>query len=74
MVFTNEKYRGNKICQKNIDKIIKLTKHMFTTYELEVDPNNIAAIKCYENIGFKFIKTIIYNKINSYNLMRYILI
>ncbi len=26
MVFTLEKYRGNKICQNNIKKLIELTK------------------------------------------------
>lgn len=73
MVFTNEKYRGKKICYSNIKKLIKLTQNMFNIYELEVRPDNLPAIKCYENIGFKFTKTINYvknDKDNIYNLMR----
>lgn len=60
MVYTNPNYRGKKICQTSINKLISLTKKQFNIYELEVDPDNISAIKCYENIGFKFIKTIKY--------------
>jgi predicted GNAT family N-acyltransferase len=74
MVFTNEKYRGNKICQNNIKKIISLTKNMFNIYELEVKPENFAAIKCYENVGFVFVKTVTYTKNGSnyiLNLMKY---
>jgi len=67
MVFTNEKYRGNKICQNNIKKLIELTKNIFNIYELEVRPDNVIAIKCYENIGFTFIKIDKYNN----NIMRY---
>ncbi len=72
MVFTNEKYRGNKICQFNINKLIELTKHLFNSYKLEVYNNNIPAIKCYENVGFKFVKEIIINKYNIQNQMKYI--
>ena len=54
-------------------KLIKLTQNMFNIYELEVRPDNLPEIKCYENIGFKFVKTINYvknDKDNIYNLMR----
>ena len=65
MVFTNSKYRNKSICQINLEKLITLTK--LKMYELEVDIQNITAIKCYENIGFKTIKKIN----NKYNLMRF---
>lgn len=71
MVFTNEKYRGNKICQYNINKLIKLTNHIFNKYKLEVFNNNLHAIKCYENIGFTFFKKLKY-KNNIINQMIYI--
>lgn len=64
MVFTNSKYRNKSICQINLEKLIALTK--LKMYELEVDIENITAIKCYENVGFKVIKKIK----NKYNLMR----
>jgi len=64
MVITNTKYRNKKICQINLRKLIELTK--LDIYELEVDIDNIPAIKCYETIGFKAIKTIK----NEYILMR----
>ena len=74
MVFTNPKYRGKKICQNNIQKLIKLTDN-FNTYELEVEPDNVPAIKCYESIGFKYVKQTVHtvnNKKIYANLMRYV--
>jgi hypothetical protein len=56
MVYTNPEYRGQKICQTNIEYIINLTKKYIKTYELKVDVDNIAALKCYENNGFKKIR------------------
>ena len=64
MVFTNSKYRGKHMCQINLEKLISLTK--LKMYELEVEIDNVAAIKCYQNVGFKNIKKIR----NKYNLMR----
>jgi ribosomal protein S18 acetylase RimI-like enzyme len=49
-------YRGQKICQNNIKFILDATKRLINTFELEVDITNSAAIKCYENNGFKIIK------------------
>ena len=72
MVFTNKKYRGNKICQFNLNKLIELIKHLCNSYKLEVNNNNIPAIKCYENIGFIFVKEIKINKYNILNQMKYI--
>jgi hypothetical protein len=72
MVYTNKDYRNKKVCTINISKLIKLTKKYFNIYELEVRPNNIYAIKCYENIGFKFIKTVQYSSHIS-NLMKLII-
>jgi len=57
-VYTNPEYRGRKLCQNNIKLLIELTtdKYNIKTYELHVEVNNKSAIKCYENIGFVFIK------------------
>jgi len=70
MVYTNPDYRGQKICQTNIQALIDSSNKTIKTYELEVDTNNPAAIKCYENIGFKKIKTYELEKDHSYYLMR----
>lgn len=56
MVYTNPEYRGQKICQTSIKYLINLSKKYIKKYELEVDVNNIPALKCYENVGFKKIK------------------
>jgi len=71
MVYTTEKYRNKKICQNMIAYIIKITKKYIHTYELEVDNDNIPAIKCYESNGFYYVKKINYKEKN-YNLMRLI--
>jgi RimJ/RimL family protein N-acetyltransferase len=57
-VYTNPKYRGQKMCQKNIKLLIYLTTDVYNikTYELHVEIYNESAIKCYENNGFVFIK------------------
>ena len=54
LVYVNPEYRGQKICQNHIQHLIKLTN--LTKYELHVLKDNISALKCYENIGFKKIK------------------
>jgi RimJ/RimL family protein N-acetyltransferase len=56
LIYTNPEYRGQKICQNNIKFILDATKRLINTFELEVDITNLAAIKCYENNGFKIIK------------------
>jgi RimJ/RimL family protein N-acetyltransferase len=60
-VYINPIYRGRKICQENIKLLIQLTRYRYNIkiYELDVKTNNISAIKCYENIGFRVIKNTI---------------
>jgi predicted GNAT family acetyltransferase len=70
MVYTNPDYRGQKICQTNIQTLIDSSNETIKTYELEVDAKNPAAIKCYENVGFKKIKTYELEKDHSYYLMK----
>jgi hypothetical protein len=67
LVYTNPEFRGYKICQNHIQHLIGLHKDITKKYELEVDIDNIPAIKCYENIGFTKIST--NTKLNIY-LMR----
>jgi len=60
-VYTNPKYRGQKMCQKNIQLLVQLTTDVYNikTYELDVEIDNQSAIKCYESNGFtKVIDTI----------------
>jgi ribosomal protein S18 acetylase RimI-like enzyme len=59
LVYVNPEYRGQKICQNHIQHLIKLTN--LTKYELHVLKDNISALKCYENIGFKKIKDVEHN-------------
>jgi ribosomal protein S18 acetylase RimI-like enzyme len=66
LVYTNPEFRGQKICQNNIAYMINLTKKYIKKYELEVDINNLAAVKCYENNGFKRIK----KQFKTYYLLR----
>ena len=66
LVYTNPEFRGQKICQTNIAYMINLTKKYIKKYELEVDINNLAAVKCYENNGFKRIK----KQFKTYYLLR----
>lgn len=73
LVYTNPDFRGQKICQTNIAHMVNLTKKYINKYELEVEINNIPALKCYENNGFKKIKkeTLSYNNITkTYYKMR----
>jgi len=80
MVYTNEKYRGQGICTKTIKFLINISKKNIKKYELEVDSDNLSAIKCYENNNFQFVKKIEYiqningiKKIKYYNLMKLII-
>ena len=61
MIATNSKFLNKGFCKLLIKKLINITKHQFNCFELEVSPDNIPAIKCYERNGFKVIKKIKYN-------------
>lgn len=54
-VHTNKKYRGKGYCQKNLKKLTDFAnkKLRINKFELEVEINNIPAIKCYQNVGFQ---------------------
>ena len=58
LVYTNPDFRGQKICQTNIAYMINMTRKYIKKYELEVDINNLPALKCYENNGFKKVKVL----------------
>lgn len=73
MIHTNKNYRNKGICKRTLDKLIILTNNKFNKYILEVEENNIHAIKCYEKVGFILDKKYKYNNINV-NLMIYNLI
>jgi RimJ/RimL family protein N-acetyltransferase len=66
LVYTNPEYRNQKLCFTNLTKLMNLTNDLCNKYELDVDYDNLPAIKCYENIGFKFVKE--HNKILRYNI------
>lgn len=51
--------RGKGYCKKIVNHAVKRKKNLY----LDVDPDNLAAIKCYKNYGFKFVK----NLKNYYN-------
>jgi RimJ/RimL family protein N-acetyltransferase len=70
MIHTNKYYRNQGICKKTLNKLIILTNKKFNKYELEVEENNIPAIKCYEKVGFVIDKKYKYNNIKV-NLMIY---
>ena len=73
MIHINKNYRNQGICKKTLMKLIYLTNNKFDKYELEVEENNIPAIKCYEKVGFVVDKKYKYNNIKL-NLMIYKLI
>ena len=54
MVYTNPKFRGKGYCKTTLKKIIQKTKAK--TYTLDVNKRNIAAIACYEKVGFTNVK------------------
>ena len=64
LVYTHPDYRGQKICYNHIKKIINLYKDTIKKYYLNVKKDNIPAIKCYENLNFKVIKS--YDEHNGY--------
>ena len=54
-VRTNKKFRGMGMCKRNMKKLIYLSinKLGLNKFSLNVEIDNIYAIKCYEKIGFK---------------------
>jgi len=72
MVYTNPKFRGQGICQNMIKFIVESSKKYIKKYELEVVTINIPAIKCYEKVGFKYIRKVTFSQSSS-NLMRLII-
>jgi len=69
MVHTNLNYRGKKICQGNIKKLINLSKKNLKEFELYVLQNNISAIKCYERCKFVVSKEIICENEQYYKMI-----
>ena len=72
MVYTNPKFRGQGICQNMVKFIVESSKKYIKKYELSVAENNIPAIKCYEKVGFKYIRKANFSQ-QSLNLMRLII-
>ena len=67
-VYTHKSYRGKKLCQYNIKKLLELSieKLKIKKYHLEVEKDNKPAIKCYLKCDFKIIK-----KNKDFYLMEY---
>ena len=55
-LYVTPEFRGKGICKKNIDYAVSKKKNL----NLDVDPDNIPVIKCYERAGFKFVKEMYY--------------
>jgi len=74
MVCTSNTFRNKGVCKIMLNKLIELINEICKCqiFSLEVDPYNIPAIKCYENVGFIFVKEIIFysnNEKHIYNIM-----
>lgn len=55
-VFVHEMYRGKKLCQNMIQKLIESYDNVELKFVLDVNKLKISAIKCYENVGFKILQ------------------
>ena len=57
-VRTNRNFRKIGLCYRNIKKLIELSNNKLNihSFSLEVEKDNIAAIKCYQKNGFKIDK------------------
>ncbi|MGI9554675.1 MAG: GNAT family N-acetyltransferase [Vampirovibrionia bacterium] len=55
-LYVTPEFRGKGICKQIIEYAVSKKKNL----NLDVDPDNIPAIKCYERAGFKFVKEITY--------------
>ena len=54
-VHISDVYRGKGLCKKIVNHAINRKKNLY----LDVDPDNIPAIKCYKSCGFIFKKKLI---------------
>ena len=66
-VHTNKKYRRMGMCYKNIKKLFSFINKKIKYIKLDVDINNIGAIKCYKKIGFNINKEC--KKYKSYEMI-----
>lgn len=55
-VYVTPEFRGTGYCNKIISNAVSRKKNL----NLDVDPDNIPAIKCYERAGFRFSKEMYY--------------
>ena len=57
-VHTNVNFRGKKLCQKNLNRLLDIMYQRFEidTVTLNVVIDNAPAIKCYKNCGFKIMR------------------
>jgi ribosomal protein S18 acetylase RimI-like enzyme len=63
-VFIFPTYRGQGLCKVMLTKIINYInkKSLASRLKLDIDSNNVPAIKCYESVGFKKYNNEIANK------------
>ena len=52
MVHVSESYRGKGLCNQVLGNLIKSYKGI-NYFDLEVEKNNVPAVKCYSKLGFK---------------------
>jgi predicted GNAT family N-acyltransferase len=72
MVYVNENYRGNKVCQKTVKHIIELTNKKIKKiklYKLVVYKDNIPAVRCYQACNFNIVNEFMYNNKPSYKMI-----
>ena len=73
-VVTNAKYRNKGLCYANLSHIIKESNKLLNIkyFILEVNSNNISAIKCYKKTGFTIEKIFKDNGDNIYKFIKII--
>lgn len=67
-VHVHKDYRGRNLCQKILGLLIDSYPTSKITFVLEVAIDNIAAIKCYEKMGFKIKNQFLFDT-NKYYFM-----